>query len=83
MTVREKTGRRRYVHFSNPSPEKFRRMVQLLEDSRVVNYKGVTVLRIRHNQLPYLREMAGGVGINIDMVSGTLKALRRKVSQVQ
>jgi predicted nucleic acid-binding OB-fold protein len=80
MTVRQKTGRRRYVHFSNPSPEKLKKIVQLLEDSRVVNYNGMTALRIRHHQLGYLRDIASRLNVNIDLVSGTLKALRRKVS---
>ncbi|MCL4333544.1 MAG: hypothetical protein M1290_02840 [Candidatus Thermoplasmatota archaeon] len=80
MTVREKTGRKRYVHFINPSPEKLRRIVQLFDDSRVVNYGGVIALRIRHNQLRNLRDKAAELNIGIDMVSGTLKALRRKVS---
>ena len=82
MTVREKTGRKRYVHFSNSPPEKLRRIVQLLEDSRIVNYYGVTALRIRHAQLTQLKEVAAGLGMNIDMISGTLKALKRKVSEI-
>jgi hypothetical protein len=82
MTVREKTGRKRYVHFTNPPPEKLRRIVQLLEDSRVVNYYGVTALRIRHAQLTRLKEVAVELGMNIDMISGTLKALKRKVSEI-
>ncbi len=83
MTVREKTGRKRYVHFSNPTSEKLRKIVQSFEDSRVVNYQGVVALRVRHFQLSRLRDLAVELGLNIDMISGTLKALKRKVSEVQ
>jgi hypothetical protein len=80
MTVKEKTGRKRYVHFNNPTSDKLRWLVQQLDDSRVVNYHGITAMRVKHSQLPYLRELSEKSGINIDMVSGTLKALRKKVS---
>ncbi len=83
MTVKEKTGRKRYVHFRDANPDKLRRLVQLTDDSRVVNYHGMAALRIRHNQLQQLRETSKRVGIEIDMVSGTLKALRDKLSNIQ
>ncbi len=83
MTVKEKTGRKRYVHFRDPNPDKLRRLVQLTEDSRVVNYHGMAALRIRHSQIEQLRETSKRIGIEIDMVSGTLKALRNKLSYLQ
>ncbi|MCL4446968.1 MAG: hypothetical protein M0Z77_10500 [Thermoplasmatales archaeon] len=83
MTVREKIGRRRYVHFSNPSSEKIRGIVQHLDDSRIVNYYGMIAMKVRHNQIPHLKELAAESEIGIDMISGTLKALRKKVSEVK
>ncbi len=83
MTVKERTGRKRYVHFINPSTPKLRYIVQKVEGARVVNYRGITAVAVKHTQLPRLREIAGESGASIDMVSGTLSALRRKISQVK
>lgn len=82
MTVREKKGRRRYVHFDESSTETMRRLVNLLDNSRVITYRDITALRIRHDQLPSLRQFAEANGISIDMVSGTLKTLRRKILEI-
>jgi hypothetical protein len=49
----------------------------------MVNYQGVVALRVRHFQLYRLRDLADELGLNIDMISGTLKALKRKVSEVK
>jgi hypothetical protein len=80
MTVREKTGRKRYVHFVDFNSPEIKNIVRILDDSRVVNYKGIRALRVRHDQLPVLRRIAEERKMRIDMVSGTLKALKRKVS---
>ncbi|MEM0135113.1 MAG: hypothetical protein QXU18_07810 [Thermoplasmatales archaeon] len=83
MTVKEKTGRKRYVHFSDPKVDKLRKMVRSLEGSRVVNYYGIVAIRVRHSQVPYLRELASELDIKIDMISGTLRSLRKKLSEIK
>lgn len=80
MTVKSKTGRKRYIYFKEWKPEIVRKIVNDFDDSRVIIYKGMKSLRVRHDQLPVLRQEATEYGIKIAMVSGTLKALKRKVS---
>ena len=48
-----------------------------------MHYHGIVAMRIRHTQLPYLRELAADNGIIIDRVSGTLKSLRKKLSDIK
>ncbi|MFG1446343.1 MAG: hypothetical protein AAE975_04140 [Thermoplasmatales archaeon] len=83
MTVKERTGRKRYVHFNDPASDSVRKLVRILDDSRIVHYHGIVAMRIRHTQLPYLRELAVDNGIIIDRVSGTLKSLRKKLSDIK
>ncbi|MCL5930258.1 MAG: hypothetical protein M1123_03110 [Candidatus Thermoplasmatota archaeon] len=83
MTVKERTGRKRYVHFSHPASDSIRKLVRLLDDSRIVHYHGIVAMRIKHTQLPYLKELAVNNGIRIDRVSGTLKSLRKKLSDIK
>lgn len=83
MTVREKVGRRRYVYIERADPSDIRRLEGKLAGSRVLNYKGIRVLSVKNDQLQALRKFAGETGLDIRMISGTLKALSRKVSELK
>ncbi|MGC8562210.1 MAG: hypothetical protein ACP5UZ_02030 [Thermoplasmata archaeon] len=83
MTVKDRTGRKRYVHFSDPANDNIHKLVKLLDGSRIVRYHGMVAMRVKHTQLPYLRKVADENGIGIDRVSGTLKSLRKKLSEVK
>lgn len=83
MTVKERMGRKRYVHFSDPASDNVRKLVRLLDDSRIVRYREIVAMRVKHTQLSYLRELAVENGIRIDRVSGTLKSLRKKLSDIK
>ncbi len=82
MTVKDRTGRRRYVFFEEWSAEAIKSVVREFPDSRAVNYKGLMALRISHAQLPSLRQKAVKYGMKIRLVSGTLKSLKEKVSEL-
>jgi RNase P/RNase MRP subunit POP5 len=81
MTVKEKTGRRRYVYFRSISPTDMKRLSSLI-DGRIVYYREITALRVAHLSLPLLREKTREMGLEINMISGTLKALRRKILKI-
>ncbi|MGC8645553.1 MAG: hypothetical protein ACP5UO_04720 [Thermoplasmata archaeon] len=81
MTVKARTGRRRYVHFRSISPTEMKRLSSLGEVRPIV-YRDITAIRVPHYSLPFFRRKTEEMGLQIDMVSGTLRSLRRKVSKV-
>lgn len=83
MTVKEKTGRRRYIYIEGSTPTLMRNLEREILGSRVVNFKGLVVLKIRNDQLTTLKSCLNGTNTNIRMISGTLKALSRKVSELK
>ncbi|MCL5681065.1 MAG: hypothetical protein M1515_03335 [Candidatus Thermoplasmatota archaeon] len=83
MTVKEKTGRRRYVYIEPGSEIDFRKVLDGIRNSSLLDYRGLKVVRIKHYQLDDLRKLAEKNNMSVRMVSGTLKALHRKVSEVK
>jgi|GEM_PF-792297 peroxiredoxin len=83
MTVKAKIGRRRYIYFENADISKIRQIERLIDASRVFNYKGLVVLRVRNDQLEELRRLAETIGLKIRLVSGTMRALSRKILELK
>ncbi|MEM0128017.1 MAG: hypothetical protein QXO03_02890 [Thermoplasmatales archaeon] len=82
MTVKDKTGRRRYAYLKNVNSHELRGIIDQLGDAKIVNFKGITAIKVRHDRLPVLREILEKMGLKIDIVSGTLRALKKKVLKI-
>ncbi|MEM4125547.1 MAG: hypothetical protein QXR66_02740 [Thermoplasmatales archaeon] len=82
MTVKERTGRRRYVYLKNASLAELKGITNKVIDAKLLNFKGLIVIRVRHDELPALRNIASKMNLKVDLVSGTLKSLKDKVSKI-
>jgi hypothetical protein len=78
MTVKSKVGRRRYLYVQ---PLNFFLLKSLVGkyEGKIVRYKGIDFLAVKHFNLEKLKKDLDKNGIRVLKVSGTLKSLYEKL----